>query len=135
MDKELGAIREKKLRDLMNEINKAKNKENWPEEPVEITDSTFESTVQQYDLLVVDCWAPWCGPCKMIAPTIKALAKEYKGKAVFGKLNTDENITIATKFSIMSIPTLLFFKNGELVDKLIGAVPRQFIEEKLQQLI
>lgn len=135
MNKELGAIREKKLRDLMNEINKAKNKENWPEEPVEITDSTFESIVQQYNLLVVDCWAPWCGPCKMIGPTIKALAGEYKGKAVFGKLNTDENITIATKFSIMSIPTLLFFKNGELVDKLIGAVPRQFIEEKLQQLI
>lgn len=135
MDKEFEAIRERKLRDLMTEIDRAKDKDNWPENPVEITDSTFKSLVQQYDVLVVDCWAPWCGPCNMIAPVIEALAGDYKGKAVFGRLNTDENMAIATTFSIMSIPTLLFFKNGELVDKLIGAVPRQFIEEKLQKLL
>jgi len=135
MDKEFEAIRERKLRDLMTEIDRAKDKDNWPENPVEITDSTFKSLVQQYDVLVVDCWAPWCGPCKMIAPVIEALAGDYKGKVVFGKLNTDENMAITTMFNIMSIPTILFFKNGELIDNLIGAVPRQFIEEKLQKLL
>jgi len=106
-----------------------------PDTPIEITDSNFESNLKQHKILIVDCWAPWCGPCKMIGPTVEAMAKDYKGRAVFGKLNTDENIQIASKFGIMSIPTLLFFKNGQLVDKTIGALPRQMIEEHLNKLL
>lgn len=135
MDEELVAIRDRKLRDLMSEIDQTKDKGNWPGEPVEVTDSNFESSMKDYEYLVVDCWAPWCGPCRMIAPTIEAMAKDYKGKVVFGKLNTDQNISTAQKYGIMSIPTLLFFKNGELVDRLIGAVPRQYIEEKLKSIL
>jgi thioredoxin 1 len=106
-----------------------------PDAPIEITDANFESNVKQHNILILDCWAPWCGPCRMIAPTVEAMAKDYKGRVVFGKLNTDENIQISTKFGIMSIPTLLFFKGGKLVDKTIGALPRQQIEEHLKQLL
>ena len=135
MDEELVSIRERKKRDLMAEINQGKDKASWPGAPVEITDSNFESNVKQYTSLIIDCWAPWCGPCRMIAPTVEALAKDYKGKVAFGKLNTDENVGISTKFGIMSIPTLLFFKNGQLIDKMIGAVPRQQIEERMKKIL
>lgn len=135
MDEELVALREKKLRDLMSDANEGKDKTNWPDSPIEVTDSNFESTLKQYKALVVDCWAPWCGPCRMLAPIIEAVAKDYKGKAVFGKMNTDDNGVVATKFGIMSIPTLLFFKDGKLVDKMIGAVPRQYIEERLKKIL
>lgn len=135
MDDDLSAIREKKLRDMMSEIGKAKDDTEWPGEPIAVTDSNFQSTAQKYAVLVVDCWAPWCGPCRMIAPTIDALAIDYKGKAAFGKLNTDENTVTAQQYGIMSIPTLLFFKNGELADRLTGAVPREYIEDKLKKLV
>jgi len=134
MDEELVEIRKKKMRDLMSADEQGKGSADWPGSPVEITDSNFDSIVKQYSLIVVDCWAPWCGPCRMIAPTIEALAKDHQGKVVFGKLNTDENMAIATKFGIMSIPTLLFFKDGKLVDKMIGAVPRQYIEERIGKI-
>jgi thioredoxin 1 len=135
MDEELVSIRERKKRDIMAEMNQAKDKARWPGIPVEITDSNFESNVKQYTSLIVDCWAPWCGPCRMVAPTVEALAKDYRGKVAFGKLNTDENMGISTKFGIMSIPTLLFFKNGQLIDKMIGAVPRQQIEERMKKIL
>lgn len=135
MDEELVAIREKKKRDFMSSASQEKDKVSWPETPIEITDSNFESYVGKYSPMVVDCWAPWCGPCRMVGPTIEALAKDYKGKVVFGKLNTDENIAISTKFGIMSIPTLLYFKEGKLVDKTIGALPRQQIEERMRKLL
>lgn len=135
MNEELAGIRQKKMREMMTAMNREKERANWPETPVEITDANFESMTKQYPSLVIDCWAPWCGPCRMIAPTIDILAKENKGKIVFGKLNTDENMTVATKFGIMSIPTLLFFKDGKLVDKMIGAVPKQYIEEKIKKIV
>lgn len=135
MDEELVAIREKKKREHMSEMNQTKDRSSWPGVPVEITDANFESNMKQYSALVVDCWAPWCGPCRMIAPTVEALAKDYKGKVVFGKLNTDDNIGVSSKFGIMSIPTLLFFKDGKLVDKMIGAVPRQQIEERMKKIL
>jgi thioredoxin 1 len=135
MDEELVAIREKKKREIMAEMNQSKDKASWPGVPIEITDSNFETNVKQFNALVVDCWAPWCGPCRMIAPTVEALAKDFKGKVAFGKLNTDENVGAATKFGIMSIPTLLFFKDGKLVDKMIGAAPRQQIEERMKKVL
>jgi len=135
MDEEISAIRQKKMREIMTAANQEKTKADWPGTPVEITDANFDSMTKQYGSIVIDCWAPWCGPCRMLAPTIETLAKENKGKVVFGKLNTDENMAIATKFGIMSIPTLLFFKNGKLVDKMIGAVPKQYIEERIKKII
>jgi thioredoxin 1 len=135
MDEEIIAIRQKKMREIMAIAEKEKERANWPGTPIEITDANFDSIIKQYSSLVIDCWAPWCGPCRMLAPTIETLAKENKGRVVFGKLNTDENTAIATKFGIMSIPTLLFFKNGKLVDKMIGAVPKQYIEQKIEKIL
>lgn len=135
METDIVAIRERKMRDLMSEVEKARDAASWPGEPIEVNDSNFESSIQRYNAVVVDCWAPWCGPCRMITPTIEALAKEYKGRVAFGKLNTDQSIATAGKFGIMSIPTLLFFKNGELVDRMIGAAPREIIEERLRKIL
>ena len=104
-------------------------------EPIKITDSNFDQSTVDYPSLVIDCWAPWCGPCKAIAPIIDDLAKEYSGKVIFGKVNVDENPQVAQKFGIMSIPTLLFIKEGELIDNLIGVVPKQTIEDNIQKLI
>lgn len=81
--------------------------------------------------MVVDCWASWCGPCRMVGPIIEELAKEMKGKIVFGKLNVDENRETSMKYGIMSIPTLLVFKNGNLVDNVIGAMPKEMLKAKL----
>ena len=87
------------------------------------------------NIVVVDCWAPWCGPCHMIAPVIAELAKDYQGKIVFGKLDVDENKEKAMEYGIMSIPALLVFKNSELVDKIIGAQPRKTLEPKITKYL
>ena len=100
---------------------------------VDLTDATFTEDVQNHPLVVVDCWAPWCGPCHMVSPIVEELARDYTDKIFFGKLNVDNNRKIATKYQIMSIPTLLVFKNGKLVDQIIGAMPRQMLEPKITQ--
>jgi thioredoxin 1 len=101
--------------------------------PVTLTDDNFESEVLKSDKpVLVDFWAEWCGPCKMIAPTIVELAGEYSGKVKVGKLDVDSNQLIAGKLNIRSIPTLLIFKGGKVVDQIIGAVPKQRIKEKLE---
>ena len=87
--------------------------------------------MQRYPILIVDCWAPWCGPCVMVAPIIEELAADHKGKIVFGKLNTDENEKIMREYNIMSIPTLLIFKNGRLIDRSIGAMPKTDLEREI----
>ncbi len=99
--------------------------------PVILTDANFDSMVASADTALVDCWAPWCGPCRMIGPVIEDLAKEFAGKALIGKLNVDENPMIAQRYQVRSIPTLLFFKNGNLSDTIVGAVPAQQIRAKL----
>jgi thioredoxin 1 len=106
-----------------------------PSTPIKVTDENFSSVIQDYDFVIVDCWAPWCGPCSMLSPTIDELAKDYEGDVVFGKLNTDMNRSIPTQLDIMSIPTLLFIKNGRLVDKIIGAVPKSVIEDKIRKYL
>ncbi|HUW47190.1 MAG TPA: thioredoxin [Patescibacteria group bacterium] len=98
-----------------------------------MTDSTFEQLVAGHPLVVVDCWAAWCGPCRMVAPVIDGLARDYAGKVLFGKLNVDENRKVSVQYEIMSIPTLLVFKNGKLVDRIIGATPRQTLEPKIMR--
>ena len=100
---------------------------------VEFTDSNFETEVLKSDkLTVVDFWAEWCGPCRAIGPVIEELAKHYEGKVNIGKLNVDNNSGVSTNFGITSIPAILFFKNGQVVDKQIGAVPKSVIEKKIQ---
>jgi len=98
------------------------------EDILHINDANFDSTVKSSQKLVVDCWAPWCGPCRMLAPTFEALAKDYKDKVTFAKLDTDESPKTAMALGIHSIPTLIFFKDGKQVELLTGAHPRASIE-------
>ncbi|HNY29455.1 MAG TPA: thioredoxin [Fibrobacteria bacterium] len=103
---------------------------------VEFTDANFEAEVVKSDLpVLVDFWAPWCGPCRMIAPSIEALSGEYAGKFKIGKLNTDDNGDVSARFGIRSIPTLLIFKGGEVVDQLVGALPKEKIAERLNKFV
>jgi thioredoxin 1 len=100
-------------------------------ETIEITDANFNEVLNTDKPVLVDFWAEWCGPCKMIGPIVKELAGDYEGKAVIGKVNVDENPNTAAQFGIRSIPTLLVFKGGEIVDKQIGAVPKAVLAGKL----
>lgn len=103
---------------------------------VEFTDANFEEEVVKSDLpVLVDFWAPWCGPCRMIAPSIETLSTEYAGKVKIGKLNTDDNTDVSARFGIRSIPTLLIFKGGEVVDQLVGALPKEKIAERINKAL
>ena len=93
---------------------------------LEITDNNFKEILAEGSPVVIDFWAPWCGPCKMVGPIIDELAKEYEGKVIMGKCDVDENSDLPAEFGIRNIPTVLFFKNGELVDKQVGAVGKCF---------
>jgi thioredoxin 1 len=104
-------------------------------EPVTITDGNFDQVVLRSRLpVLVDFWAVWCGPCKMIAPHVAALAQEFAGRAVVGKLNVDENQRVAGQYGIMSIPTLLIFKDGKVVDQIVGAQPAQVLRQRLSRV-
>ena len=98
---------------------------------VEITDSNFNEIITKNDVVLIDFWAEWCGPCRMIAPMIEELANEYDGKAVIGKLDVDNNQESSIKFGVRSIPTLLVFKNGEMVDRHVGAVPKETLSSSI----
>jgi thioredoxin 1 len=103
---------------------------------LEITDANFEELVVKSDKpVVIDFWAVWCGPCRMIAPLIEEMSKEYEGKAVIGKLDVDSNPGVTAKFGVRNIPTVLFLKNGEVVDKQVGAVPKSALVQKLEALL
>jgi thioredoxin 1 len=133
-DDELEAIKHKKLAELQKEAaNKAMMSSIT--EPIVLTDSNFTSEVTKYPIMLVDFWAPWCGPCRMVSPIIEQLSREYSGRVAFGKVNVDENQRIAASFGIQSIPTLMIFKGSKAVDVIVGALPKAQIEMKLKQQI
>ncbi len=103
---------------------------------IELTDANFEEIVLKSDKpVLVDFWAEWCGPCRMITPIVKELADEYGDQVVIGKMDVDSNTSITSKFGIRNIPTILFFKNGEVVDKSVGAVPKAILASKLDAMM
>ncbi|HET7737372.1 MAG TPA: thioredoxin [Tepidiformaceae bacterium] len=104
--------------------------------PREVTDATFEADVVKNELpTLVDFWAPWCGPCRMVAPIVEELSEEYSGKMNFFKMNTDENPAVPTKFGIRSIPTLLIFKGGELKGQIVGFRPKGDLKKRIDEAI
>jgi len=123
---ELEEIKKKKIKEMMERAK-------YPDEPIKMSDENFESIILKYPLLVVDCWAAWCMPCKMMGPIIDELAKKYKNKIVFGKLDVSVNRATPVKFGIRGIPTLLIFNNGKLIDRIIGVHPD--LESKLIQYL
>ena len=123
---ELEQIREKKIHELRNQMSTPKI-----EKPIVVSDRNFDQTVKNYPLIVVDCWAAWCAPCRAIAPIVEELAKEYSGKVVFGKLNVDENPETTQRYGVMAIPTLLVMKEGKEVDRVVGILPKNQLEAKV----
>jgi thioredoxin 1 len=123
---EVDEIRRKIIRDMIKEKKVSIDK------PIALTDKNFDEFINKHPLVVVDFWAPWCGPCKFFSPIFEEVAKEMQGKAAFGKVNTDENEKLCERFGIMSIPTLLIFKNGEIVDRNIGAMPADMLKEWIE---
>lgn len=133
---ELEEIKKRKMEKMMNEMNKPNEPAiELPGKPIIVTDASVEAASNQYPILILDCWAEWCGPCRMIAPIIEELAGEMKGKVVFGKLNVDDNPQTANKYRISAIPTLMIFKNGKLIDKLVGAFPKPTLVAKIQKYL
>lgn len=133
---ELEEIKKKKLEKMMTDMNSPNEPVvELPGKPIVVTDATLEKAANQYPILILDCWAEWCGPCRMIGPIIEELAGEMKGKVVFGKLNVDENPLTANKYKISAIPTLMVFKNGKLIDKLVGAYPKTTLTGKIQKYL
>ncbi|RLD04757.1 MAG: thioredoxin [Chloroflexota bacterium] len=105
-------------------------------EPIHVTDTAFEKTVLQSDIpVIVDFWAPWCGPCKMVAPTLDKLAEEYAGKLIVAKVNTDDNAEWAGKFGVQGIPTMLFVAGGKVVHQQVGALPEPMLRQVLDQFL
>ena len=121
-------IRQKMLKDIMSgKVKEVK--------PIELNDENFKNSVATEKILVVDFWAAWCRPCRYLSPVIEELAKDYSGKVTFGKLNVDENPSVSTEFNIRSIPTVLMFKDGKMVDMSIGAVPKPMLDARIKKLL
>jgi thioredoxin 1 len=123
---ELGQIREKKIRELMHQMSTPRI-----EKPIVVSDRNFDQTVRNYPFIVIDCWAAWCAPCRAISPIVEEMAKDYSGKVVFGKLNVDENPETTQRFGVMAIPTLLIMKGGKEVDRIVGVLPKNQLEAKV----
>jgi thioredoxin 1 len=130
-DEELRVINEKRMKKLQQIVNEKELLKNI-KEPLNLDDSNFAQTINKYPLLLVDFWAPWCGPCRMMSPIIDQVGKEYIGKLVVGKVNVDENPHISGQFGISSIPTLILFKRGQAVNNIIGSVSKSRIDEMVR---
>lgn len=133
-DRDVQEILQRKMQELHKKISFFRMMSEI-KSPIILTDSTLKENLLKYPFLVVDFWAPWCGPCKMLSPIIEQLAIDFSGKIVFGKINVDENPIMSGSFGIQSIPTILIFRNGNMVDKIIGILPKVQIQQKLNMLI
>jgi thioredoxin 1 len=132
MSDELQQIKARKITEMVERARKNERPAST-RSPVTLTDNDFESTIRSNKLVIVDCWAAWCYPCRLISPIVEELANEYSSVALFAKLNVDENPITASKYYIQSIPTILIIKNGIEVDRVIGAVPKAQIEVVLRK--
>jgi len=136
-DEQLNEILANKIQELshdaFNNKSSSENHRTTIAAPLILNDSNFTQAVQKYPLLVVDFWAPWCGPCRILSPTIEQLSKEFAGKVIFGKLNVDENPRVASAFGIQSIPTVAIFKNSQIVDGFVGVASKSQIQSKVSQ--
>ncbi|MCT8336142.1 thioredoxin [Methanoculleus sp. Afa-1] len=127
LDDELQRLREERLRKLEERIIGTSGG------VIEIADGALQKILGEHPALVVDVWAEWCGPCRMVAPVIEDLAREFAGSVTFGKCNVDQNPAMAASFSVTAIPTLLFFANGMLVDRVVGALPKEAIKARVMR--
>ena len=134
-DDEVQKINQRKYEEMLKRSQPNETKPAQPTEPVELTDSNFKQVVSSYPVVVVDFWAPWCGPCRVVSPVLEQLASEMAGQATFAKLNVDDNPLTSQRFGIQGIPTIMVFKDGEPVDGLVGAAPRQMIEARIRPYI
>jgi len=132
-ENELEQIRLRKIQVMLDAAKKGQTP--VAKQPIILTDSNFSGTVSANELLVVDFWAPWCGPCRMVGPIIEALSAEYTGKAAFGKMNVDENQVVPSSFGIMSIPTIIIFNHDKEVERLVGAYPKAHIEAMIKRYL
>lgn len=128
-DEELERLKQKKMKEMMEK----RRGPDFPDSPISLTDGNFHETIQKYPVVVVDLWAGWCAPCRAMEPVIEELAEKYSGKIVFGKLNVDQNPKIPRKFQVSGIPTLLVFKDGELVDRIVGMVTQPKLKLRLEK--
>lgn len=134
-------IMQKKMKQYQDQLKSKSNDNNInierevPKKPITLTDYNFNDSLNKYPLLVVDFWAPWCGPCRMVSPIIEQLATELSDKVTFGKLNVDDNPTISNIYGIQSIPTIIIFRNGQIVDGFMGAATKAQISSKILQYV
>jgi thioredoxin 1 len=132
-ENELEQIRLGKIQAMLDAAKKGQAQ--VAKHPIILTDSNFSEAVTANKLLVVDFWAPWCGPCRMVGPIIEALSTEFTGKATFGKMNVDENQVVPSSFGIMSIPTIISFSHGKEVERLVGAYPKVHIDAMIKRYL
>ena len=136
IDDDIEMLRKKRMEELMKQFGKgpAEQDGNRPSKPAMLNDASFDGFVKNGSLVVIDCYADWCMPCKMVTPIVEQLAREMKGVS-FGKLDVDESQKTAMRYKIMSIPTLLVFKNGELIDTIVGALPKATLQSKIERYL
>ncbi len=127
-DENVEKIKKKMVEDIMS-----KNEENYPDGPIKVNDDDFQETIEKYPLVLVDFWADWCGPCKMMEPVLEDLAQEYQGEIVIAKMNVDNNRKVPNQFGVSSIPTMVLFKDGESVERMVGALQKEQLKQKFEE--